>query len=89
MTFGAQSKLAGIFERLTPLLRTVFDNEELVATPDLSAQRVSGWDSLGNIRLFLEIEQEFGVRFTSVEITSLQNIGELADLLVVKTERTR
>ena len=76
---------ASIFKRLTPLLRDVFDDDSLVATPELTAHKVSGWDSLGNIRLFLEIEREFSVRFSATEIASLKNIGELANLITNKT----
>lgn len=73
-----------IFERLTPLLRDVFDDDRLVATPGLTARQVNGWDSLGNIRLFLEIEKAFSVRFSAIEISSLKNVGELADLITRK-----
>ena len=75
---------ASIFVRLTPLLREVFDDDDIVATPALTAHKVSGWDSLGNVRLFLEIEKAFSVRFSATEITSLKNIGELAELIEKK-----
>jgi acyl carrier protein len=73
-----------VFDKLTPLLRDVFDNDDLVATPDLTAKAVEGWDSLGNVRLFLEIEKTFNVRFSATEITSLKNVGQLADLIEKK-----
>jgi acyl carrier protein len=72
---------SSIFEKLTPLLRDVFDSDDLVATPELAARQVAGWDSLGNVRLFLEIEKAFSVRFTATEISSLKNVGELAQLI--------
>ena len=77
--------MSSILERITPLLRNVFDDDDLVATADLNAQRVNGWDSLGNVRLFLEIEKEFTLRFTATEISSLRNLGQLADLIEMKT----
>jgi acyl carrier protein len=76
-----------VLERLTPLLRDVFDNDDLVATRELTAKSVDGWDSLGNVRLFLEIEKTFAVRFSATEITSLKNVGQLADLIEKKTQR--
>jgi acyl carrier protein len=78
---------ASIFERLTLLLREVFDDDDLVATPELTARRVDGWDSLGNVRLFLEIEKAFCVRFSATEIGSLKNIGQLAELIEERTRR--
>ena len=74
-----------VLERLTVVLRNVFDDDNLVATPDLTAKRVEGWDSLGNVRLFLEIEKTFSLRFTATEITALKNVGQLADLIKQKS----
>jgi len=76
---------ASTFDRLTPLLRDVFDDDNLVASPDLTASKVDGWDSLGNVRLFIEIERAFAVRFSATDITSLKNVGELAALIEKKT----
>lgn len=75
-----------ILDQLTPLLRDVFDNDELVATPELTASKVPGWDSLGNVRLFLEIEQVFSMRFGASEISSLRNVGQLAELIERKSQ---
>ena len=55
--------MANILDRLTDILRDVFENDALVATDDLSSTEVEGWDSMGNVRLFLAIEEAFGVRF--------------------------
>ena len=76
-----------VFDKLTPLLRDVFDNDDLLATPELTAKEVEGWDSLGNVRLFLEIEKAFAMRFSATEITSLKNVGQLADLIEKKTHK--
>ena len=73
-----------ILEKLTPLLRDVFYDEELVATPDLTAQKVHGWDSLGHVRLLAEVELAFAVRFNAMEISSLRNVGQLVELIEKK-----
>lgn len=70
-----------IYAKLTSLLRDVFDNDELVATPALRAPDVDGWDSMGNVNLFLAIEQAFGVRFGAGEMGEIQNVGELVELI--------
>ena len=75
------------FDKLTQVLRGIFDGEELVATPGLSARAVNEWDSLGHARLFVEIERVFGVRFNATGISSLKNVGQLADLLERKVAR--
>ena len=79
---------ASTLDRLTLLLREVFDDDDLVATPELSARNVAGWDSLSNVRLFVEIERAFSMRFSATEIASLKNIGELASLIEKKVHRS-
>jgi len=74
-----------VLDKLTTILRDVFDNDEVVATPDLTAQKVDGWDSLGNIRLFIEIERVFSIRFSAMETTSLKNVGELVAVIEKKS----
>lgn len=76
-----------IYAELTKILRDVFDSDTLVATPELTAPQVEGWDSLGNVRLFLTIEGAFGVRFSAGEMSSIKNVGELVAAIVDKRAR--
>lgn len=76
------------FEKLTKVLRDIFEDEDLVATPELNARMVNGWDSLGNVRLFVELERAFAVRFSAAEISALKNVGQLAELVEKKIART-
>jgi acyl carrier protein len=70
-----------IYEKLTDILRHVFDDDTLVARPDLTAEQVSGWDSFAHLRVILAVEEAFRVRFSASQITSLQNVGDLASLI--------
>jgi acyl carrier protein len=67
----------GIYLRLTPVFHEVFDNDETVLTPDLTARDVSDWDSLSHIRLMVAIEEAFDIHFSTSEITSFKNVGDL------------
>ena len=75
---------AELYRQLTDILRDVFDNDTLAATPELTASMVDGWDSMGNVRFFLAIEQQFGVRFRAAEISDIQNLEELVVALARK-----
>lgn len=57
-----------------------FDIEE-----ETKADQVPGWDSLNHINIILAIEKGFNIRFNRVEILSLQNIGELNQLVDSKS----
>lgn len=85
MTAATPNDASSIYATLTDILRDTFDNDDLVATPTLTAPQVEGWDSMGNVRLFLAIEQDFGVRFNASEIGGIKNVGELVALIQKKT----
>jgi acyl carrier protein len=69
---------------LTSVFRQVFGDETLSLSPSTTAQQVAGWDSLMHINLIVAIEREFKIRFTTREITSLRNVGDLVDLIARK-----
>jgi len=73
-----------VYDRLTAVFQDVFEDETLVAEPELTADDVAGWDSLANLRLMLTVQKAFGVKFSAHEITSLSNVGELAALVKAK-----
>jgi len=73
-----------IFDSLTEIFQTVFDDDSLVATPELTAKDIDEWDSLSNLRLMLTVEKHFKVKFSAAEIGKLKNVGELAALIQSK-----
>ena len=73
-----------ITDKLTPIFCDVFDDDELVISETTTAQDVEGWDSLANIRVMVSIEKAFGVRFTAAEISDLNDVGALAELVLRK-----
>jgi acyl carrier protein len=74
-----------IQRKLSPILRDLFDDETLVAVPELTASDVEGWDSLNHVRLIMTIEREFKIRFSAAEVMDLKSLGELMDLIAAKT----
>lgn len=76
-----------VLARFEPIVRDVFDEFDGAVTPELAARDVTQWDSLGNVQFMVMIERAFGVRFTTAEIGSLRNLGELSDLVAAKTAR--
>lgn len=72
------------FARLTEVLRDFFDDDALVARPDLTADQVPGWDSLAQVRLILTLERKLGVAFSASELSHLENVGDLAALISAK-----
>ncbi len=73
-----------IIDLITPVFRTVFEDERLVVNRELNAQMVQNWDSLNHITLVVELEQTAGVQFTTDELAAMVDVGNLIDCLARK-----
>ena len=73
-----------MYSRLNDVFQDVFDDEEIVLTPQLSAEDVEAWDSLKHVRLLLSVERAFKIKFSTSEIGRLKNVGDLATLVQSK-----
>lgn len=73
-----------IYTRLASVFRDVLDEDDLVLTPEITADDVDGWDSLSHIRLVLAVSKAFGVKFSASEIGGLKNVGEFVELIQKK-----
>jgi acyl carrier protein len=74
-----------IYTRLTDIFESVFDEDSITVTPQLSANDVDGWDSLTNIRLMLTVERAFKISLSTSEIGKLENVGDLVKLIEART----
>jgi acyl carrier protein len=71
-------------QQLVPIFQDVLDDDSLAIDATTTAQDVDGWDSLAHIRLVVSIEKAFSLRFSAAEISELQNVGDMAALIVKK-----
>jgi len=74
-----------ILQKLSPILQDCFDNDDIIATPELKAADVDGWDSLAHVRLILQIERAFKIHFSASEVAGFKNVGDLASAIKAKT----
>lgn len=74
-----------IYARLTEIIRDLFEDDSITATPALSAKDVDGWDSLNHIRLMLTVEKAFKVKFSTLEIGKLETVADLVTIIKART----
>ncbi|MDR0682309.1 MAG: acyl carrier protein [Dysgonamonadaceae bacterium] len=69
------------------IFKTVFDNETINLTEKSTANDIDEWDSLTHIQLVVAIEKKFNIKFTSLEILTWNNIGEVVDSIMLKQKK--
>ena len=73
-----------VLAKVQEIFRDVLDNDEIELSFDTTADDIEEWDSLSHIQLIVAIEKEFKIKFTSKEIMSWDNVGEMLDCILQK-----
>jgi acyl carrier protein len=68
-----------ILHRVEEVFRDVLDNDEITLAEATTANDIDEWDSLTHVELVRAVEKAFGIRFTSAEILSWKNVGEMVE----------
>ncbi len=73
-----------VTEQLTEIFRDLFDDEDIVLSRGMTADDIEDWDSLTHIQLMSLCEKEFQIKFSTVEMMHLKNVGDLIDMIEKK-----
>ena len=73
-----------LYVKLNEIFREVFDSESIEVSDTTTTNDIEGWDSLMHIDLLFAIENAFEIRFDMEEGLTLQNVGEMADIILIK-----
>ncbi len=74
-----------VYDELTRVFHQVFERDDLVLTPELTADHVPGWNSFKQVEILLEVQERFHIQLTSKDVDHLQTVGDLARTIVMKT----
>ena len=55
--------------------------EDFDLRDETTADQVPGWDSLSHVAILTAVENEFGIRFSGLEVLRLKNVGALQALV--------
>ena len=73
-----------ILKQVNAIFIDTLDNEDVKLLETTAANDVEEWDSLTHIQLVVAIEKYFSIRFTSKEIQSWKNVGEMINCIQSK-----
>jgi acyl carrier protein len=76
-----------VYAQLKAIFIDLLDDETIDLNENTTANDIEGWDSLTHIQIVVRIEQFFKIKFTSRDIQSWKNIGELVDCIISKNEK--
>ena len=68
-------------EKIRNVFGAVFQVPPEQVLDSLSPEDVSGWDSLGHVKLVTALQEEFGLEFEVDEVMSMENVGEIKKIL--------
>lgn len=71
----------GVAGRLHEVVRKTFGLEPNAPVERARIGELHGWDSLGHVKLIMEIEAAFRLRFTAAEAVSLQSVPGIVEAL--------
>ena len=70
-----------VLDRLTPIFRSVFDDDSIVVKPEMTAKDVERWDSLSHIDMIMLVEQSLKIKIPTREVSRMQNVGDLVRVI--------
>lgn len=73
-----------ILSQISDIIRKVLDNDDIVIQETTTAKEVPDWDSLSHVQIVAAVEKHFKIVFTSKEIHSFKNVGEMCAAVAAK-----
>lgn len=73
-----------ILVKLQDIIREAVDDEEVEISESTVAADVEGWDSLAQVLIVGQLQNEIGVRLSSTEVAACANVGEFVDAIIKK-----
>jgi len=75
---------AEIYTFLRQVFAEVFNRDDIVVHPALTAGDLAGWDSFRQVEIYLALEERFNIRIRTREMQDVANVGDLVALVARK-----
>ena len=68
-----------IFDKMEEIFTDIMDLKDIKLNDETSADDIEEWDSLSHIQIIVAIEKAFGIKFSSQEMITWKNVGDMVD----------
>jgi len=75
------AELLNALTKLRTIFRDIFDDDMMSITESTSKMDIEDWDSVAQIKLVLAIEEEFAVRLSTEEVSSIKSVAGFIDVI--------
>lgn len=77
----AQVNVEDILKEISIIIRDITGDDDAELTANTVADDVDGWDSVNHIKIILAIESEFSVHFDMSQVSAVEKVGDLVELV--------
>ena len=78
-----------ILDKIEAIVATSLNHHDFTMSEATKPDEITGWDSMANAMILTAIEQEFGIKFKFADMLAWKTVGQLADIVRLKTERMK
>ena len=71
-----------VLASLTEIFTEIMDLEDFTLLEEHTTAHIDDWDSLTHIQVITEIEKNYNIRFTTMEIEHFKNVGGMIDAIL-------
>lgn len=70
-----------ILEKIIPIFKEVFNDDEMDVTMELTSEEIDEWSSVSQVLLLTAIEAEFGVAFKLREVALMNDVATIVKMI--------
>lgn len=70
-----------ILDKLNSIFHEKFNDDSIVLKNETTSDDIYGWDSLKHVMLIIDIENTFNIKFNPNELLTMENIGQMIDVI--------
>lgn len=71
-------------KRIEAIIRNAVEKPDLDLREGTTTRDVDGWDSLSHVGIILDVEKAFSVKLTTAEVSTLETVGSLLDIVLAR-----